>query len=109
MRALENVASDFVAKFPGFMEHVTRTHENPNVYYVTFQLGQHYLALEVVETEDPDAPNVLVMHRENIGYTTFRRMMTYFMRRLTSPPPKSSRVSGQPLSRDLSSEFARVQ
>jgi hypothetical protein len=109
MRALENVATDFVGRFSGFTEKVIRTHEDPNIYTVTFDKEDTHLGIEVVETEDPEAPNVLVLNHRNIGRMTLQRMMNYFMRRLTSPPPRSSRSSGQPLSRDLSSEFDRVQ
>lgn len=108
MRALENVASDFVQRFPGFTEKVIRTLENPNIYTVSFDKEDVHLGIEVVETEDPEAPNVLVLNHRNIGRLTLQRMMSYFMRRLTSPP-RSSPVSEQPLSRDLSSEFDLAQ
>ena len=105
MRALENVASDFVRRFPGFTEKVIRTHEEPNIYTVSFDKEDTHLGIEVVETEDPEAPNVLVLNHRNIGRLTLQRMMSYFMRRLT----RSSPVSEQPLSRDLSSEFDLAQ
>ena len=105
MRALENVASDFVARFPGFTEKVIRTHEEPNIYTVTFDKEDVHLGIEVVETEDPEAHNVLVLNHRNIGRLTLQRMMSYFMRRLT----RSSPPSEQRLSRDLSSEFDLAQ
>lgn len=108
MRALENVISDFEEKFPGFRGHVARTHESPNMYTVSFQKEETFLTIEVIETEDPDMPNVLVMMRRNIGVVELHRMMRYFMRRLHTPP-KSSQSSEQPPSRDLSSEFEQAQ